>query len=100
VKIVAQLEHDQLTPSGLMVHDHHPADPASPPRLMGRPRSDAARGDRTCAGSRWSAVERPVAATAIATNTYPLEEQVIPADRGGGSSGALTAGAATRQKVL
>jgi hypothetical protein len=27
VKIVAQLEHDQLTPSGLMVHDHHPADP-------------------------------------------------------------------------
>jgi hypothetical protein len=27
VKIVAQLEHNQLTPSGLMVHDHHPPDP-------------------------------------------------------------------------
>jgi hypothetical protein len=26
-KIVTQLEHDQLTPHGLMVHDHHPADP-------------------------------------------------------------------------
>ena len=25
--IAAQLEHDQLTPSGLMVFDHHPADP-------------------------------------------------------------------------
>ena len=27
MKIVTQFEHDQLTPSGLMVHDHHPADP-------------------------------------------------------------------------
>jgi hypothetical protein len=27
VKIVAHLEHDQLTRSGLMVGDHHPADP-------------------------------------------------------------------------
>jgi hypothetical protein len=27
VKIVTQLEHDQLTPHGIMVHDHHPADP-------------------------------------------------------------------------
>jgi hypothetical protein len=28
VKIVAQLQHDQLTSSALMVHDHHhPADP-------------------------------------------------------------------------
>jgi hypothetical protein len=25
VKIGAQLEHDQLTPSGLMVHEHHPS---------------------------------------------------------------------------
>ena len=35
MKIVTQLEHDQLTPSGLMVHDHHPADPAPPTRLIG-----------------------------------------------------------------
>ena len=27
VKIVTRLEHDQLTTSGLMVHDHHPASP-------------------------------------------------------------------------
>ena len=28
MKIVAQLQHDQLTSSALMVHDrHHPADP-------------------------------------------------------------------------
>jgi hypothetical protein len=33
---VTQLEHDQLTPSGLMVHDHHPAPPA-PPRLTSPP---------------------------------------------------------------
>jgi hypothetical protein len=29
VKIVTQLEHDQLTLHGIMVHDHHPADPVS-----------------------------------------------------------------------
>jgi hypothetical protein len=34
VKIVTQLEHDQLTPSGLLVHDHLPADPVPPARLM------------------------------------------------------------------
>jgi hypothetical protein len=33
VKIVTQLEHDQLTPSGLMVHDHH--HPAAPLPLPG-----------------------------------------------------------------
>src|SRR6478752_10778706 len=27
VEIMTQLEHDQSTPSGLMVDDHHPADP-------------------------------------------------------------------------
>jgi hypothetical protein len=27
VKMVTQLEHDQRTPHGIMVHDHHPADP-------------------------------------------------------------------------
>jgi len=27
VKIVTQLEHDRLTPHGIMVHDYHPADP-------------------------------------------------------------------------
>ena len=32
VKIVTQLEHDQLTPSGLMVHDHHPCRPGAWPR--------------------------------------------------------------------
>jgi hypothetical protein len=37
VKIVTQLEHDQLTPSGLMVHDHHPAPPAPPTRLTSPP---------------------------------------------------------------
>ena len=35
VKIVTQLEHDQLTPSGLMVHDHHPAAPAPPYQAHG-----------------------------------------------------------------
>jgi hypothetical protein len=38
VKIVAQLEHDQLTPSGLMVHDHHP------PTRIGKPTVAACRG--------------------------------------------------------
>jgi hypothetical protein len=41
VNIVAQLEHDQLTPSGLMVHDHHPAAPAPPTRLMASTRPTA-----------------------------------------------------------
>ena len=41
MKIVAQLEHDQLTPSGLMVHDHHPAAPAPPTRLMASTRPTA-----------------------------------------------------------
>lgn len=34
MKIVTQLEHDQLTPSRLMVHDHHAAAPAPATRLM------------------------------------------------------------------
>ena len=34
MKIVTQLEHDQLTPSTLMVHDHHVAAPAPATRLM------------------------------------------------------------------
>ena len=34
---MTQLEHDQLTPCRLMVHDHHAAAPAPATRLMTRP---------------------------------------------------------------
>ena len=34
MKIVTPLEHDQLTPCRLMVHDHHLAAPAPATRLM------------------------------------------------------------------
>ena len=50
MKIMTQLEHDQLTPSGLMVHDHHPADPEPGHALPDR--APAARSSCTPTPSR------------------------------------------------
>ena len=70
VKIVTQLEHDQLTPSGLMVHDDHPADPIGKTTVA------------ACVGSIFAQVrhdDRVVAIHAV-TFTTPLTSSAPTAD--------------------
>jgi hypothetical protein len=67
VKVVARFEHDQLTQSGLMVHDHHPADPDRHNHRRGLRGVELRAGPVACGSTRApnlaNAVSAPMATT-------------------------------------